>query len=277
MKLNSLKLISNGLFSDEPMGVLVDTRKCVGCKACTISCKLWNDNKRETETFKTETSANTYAVVTETEVVKNGKLEYALVRKQCMHCVEPWCESACPTGAIYKTKDGPVLYDASRCLGCKYCVQSCPYGAPHFDEEEKVIKKCVFCYDRISLGLEPACVGTCITGALEYGVREELVAKAKAAMGEGHATFGVDDGGGTSFIYILQKNIEPKDVGFPELGSATPTDFKLNMLQSTTGIGGATVALSLAGIAAAKYMERRKVVSESMKKGETERKRSGDD
>ena len=93
MKLGSLKLVSRGLYTDEPKGVLVDTRKCIGCKACTISCKLWNDNPRETETFKTKTSASTYTVISETEIEKNDKLEYALVKKQCMHCVEPWCES----------------------------------------------------------------------------------------------------------------------------------------------------------------------------------------
>lgn len=267
MKLNSLRLVSTGLFSDEPVGMLVDTRKCVGCKACTISCKLWNDNQRETETFKTETSANTYAVVTETEVVKNGKLEYALVRKQCMHCVEPWCESVCPTGAIYKTGKGPVLYDSSRCIGCKYCVQSCPYGIPHFDEEEHVLKKCVFCSDRIELGLEPACVGTCITGALEFGPRDELAAKAEEAKEEGYSVYGLTEGGGTSFIYILQKNIEPEDVGFPEVGSSTPSTFKLNMVQSAAGVGGLAIALSAAGVVAAKYTERRKEVAGSAKKG----------
>ena len=263
MKLGSLKLVSRGLYTDEPKGVLVDTRKCIGCKACTISCKLWNDNPRETETFKTKPSASTFTVISETEIEKNGKVEYALIKKQCMHCVEPWCEGVCPTGALYKTSEGAVLYDSSRCIGCKYCIQACPFEIPHFDEEEHKIKKCVFCQDRIELGLEPACVNTCISGALEFGDREALVAKAQETKNDGFNVLGIDDGGGTSWIYILQKNIEPKDVGFPELGSNPPSKFNLNMIQSATGVGGLTAALALAGVAAAKYVELRNQVSES--------------
>ncbi len=265
MKLGSLKLVSRGLYTDEPKGVLVDTRKCVACKACTISCKFWNDNPRDTETHKTKPSASTYTVISETETEKNGKPVYALVKQQCMHCLEPWCVNVCPTGALYKTGDGPVLYDSTLCIGCKYCVQACPYNIPHFDEEAHLIKKCTMCKDRIELGLEPACVNTCITGALQFGSRDKIVEQAQMAENEGFKVFGIDDGGGTSWIYIFQKNIEPKEVGFPELGSNPPSKFNLNMIRSVTGMGGVTVALTLAGIAASKYAERRNSVSESKK------------
>ena len=90
----------------------------------------------------------------------------------CMHCNEPDCLSACPVGAYTKREDGPVIYDPDQCIGCRYCMNACPFGVPHFDYDKGLIEgafidKCTFCPQRIDNGQEPACVATCPTDALE--------------------------------------------------------------------------------------------------------------
>jgi formate dehydrogenase iron-sulfur subunit len=155
----------------------------------------------------------------------DGRVALSFRRKACMHCLEPACVSACPVGALYKTDEGPVLYHENRCIGCRYCMLACPFDVPTFQWDRGVIegpeiKKCNFCIDRLSAGMQPACVHTCPTEALMFGERDELIAAAEARIAE-HPDryvdhiYGKDEAGGTSLLYISPVPFE--ELGLPKL------------------------------------------------------------
>jgi formate dehydrogenase iron-sulfur subunit len=240
-------------------GVVVDIRRCIGCKACQIACKAWNKLPAEkTEisedgeyTNPTNLSAITWKVVHfkevgeyDNEVEGTGGLKWRMMSDNCKHCLEPSCVSVCPSGALWKRSDGPVLYDVDRCIGCGYCTMACPWGVPHFDDEIHAIRKCTMCYDRIDQGLEPACVSVCPTDALKFMTLEEArkaVAEAEAA---GLYTYGLDEVGGTSWLYI--SDIPFSEFGLPEYTSVTQKGYETDLLVKFAGaglfVGGAMLA-----------------------------------
>lgn len=140
-------------------GMLINTKKCVGCYACRMACQM-NNHLEPTESFirYEELEQGTYPHV------------YAeVVPVQCMHCEDAPCQSVCPTHATYTTDSGVVLVDEGKCIGCKYCMAACPYGARIQIEHTGVIEKCRFCWDGQEVGNPPKCVGTCISGARVFG------------------------------------------------------------------------------------------------------------
>ncbi|MDQ7074188.1 MAG: 4Fe-4S dicluster domain-containing protein [Gammaproteobacteria bacterium] len=163
------------------LALVIDLNVCVGCHACVTSCKEWNTagaagpmtdqsayDKDPTGTFFNRVQTYEAGTFPETETIH--------FPKSCLHCEDPPCVPVCPTGASYKRKeDGIVLVDYDKCIGCKYCSWACPYGAREFDEEQKVMKKCTLCVDRIydlSKPEEerlPACVMSCPTSARLFG------------------------------------------------------------------------------------------------------------
>lgn len=149
-------------------GFYFDMTACVGCKTCQIACKDKNDNPigvnfRQVHTF---------------EGGKFPKPWIYFLSVACNHCEEPRCVQNCPTGATTKrAEDGLVVIDQDACIGCQYCVWSCPYGARHFIEEKGVVGKCDGCVQLTAAGGSPACVDACIMRALEFGEIEELKAK----------------------------------------------------------------------------------------------------
>ena len=185
-------------------GMLIDTTKCVGCRSCQVTCKQWNQLPAEHTQLNGDdlglqnpktVSASTYTLITYHEVPDAsapGGLKYVFTKRQCMHCNDPACASACPTTAMHKTKEGPVVYDSSKCIGCRYCVLVCPFGVPTADWNTRSprIHKCDLCYGRLTeptapeqngkaLSPEarkdisaansiPACVKQCPAGALEF-------------------------------------------------------------------------------------------------------------
>ncbi len=198
-----------------PKGVLVDLTRCIGCRACQVGCKAWNDNDGQ----KTATSADftnppainseTYTFVRFIEHGAPGAPAWSFAKTQCMHCVDPACVSACPVSALVKTAAGPVTYDASRCMGCRYCMAACPFGSIGYEWGRRAprVRKCTFCADRIGEALEPACVKTCPTDALVFGTRAELLDEAARRIREGKGKYvdhiyGKDEAGGTSWLYI---------------------------------------------------------------------------
>lgn len=160
-------------------GMLIDTRRCIGCQACTMACAM--ENALPEGQFRT--SAATYAVTT-----SEGQTGLSMVPRLCNHCEEPPCIPVCPVGASFKRKDGVVLVDADRCVGCAYCVQACPYEARFVNHDTGKADKCTFCSHRVEAGLLPACVETCVGGARIFGdlnnPASEISRRMQAAAGK---------------------------------------------------------------------------------------------
>lgn len=199
--------------------ILVTPEACIGCRGCQTACKSWNQlpgiKTTNTGTFQNppDLETSTFNIIRYSEVPseKNG-VRWLFVSRRCMHCEDAGCINICPApGALYKTKEGAVAYDRDKCIACKLCVNACPFEVPRYDAEGKVTK-CHLCFDRISAGMEPACVKTCPTGALKYGDREELISTAKK---EGFGTiYGEKDLDGLGSIYAFKET--PKLYGMKE-------------------------------------------------------------
>jgi formate dehydrogenase iron-sulfur subunit len=210
--------------------VLCDSVKCIGCRACQVACKQWNELPHD----KTKNwgslenpkilNAKSFTKMHFVETEEAGKLQWTFVKIQCMHCDEPACVTACPIKALRKTKEGPVIYDDSKCFGCRYCMVSCPFHTPNYQWDSTLpwVRKCTFCADRQKAGLKPACVTTCPTGALTFGDREELIVEAReriAAAPDKYVDhiYGEKELGGTSWVYLSPIPFEK--LGFEKFGS----------------------------------------------------------
>lgn len=191
--------------------ILTDTTKCIGCRECVLACK--KENKLEPELPHRWNLDDGLSARNWTSIVDRPDEMY--VRKQCRHCLEPACVSACPVGAIEKTGEGPVVYDGGKCMGCRYCMMACPYGIPRYDWDKPVpyIRKCVMCYEtRVSKGRQPACTEACPTKATIFGDRDELIKIAheriKAEPGKyNDKVWGEFEVGGTSVLYISDADL----------------------------------------------------------------------
>jgi formate dehydrogenase iron-sulfur subunit len=204
--------------------ILIDTTRCIGCRACQVACKSWHDLEGKRTTFS-ETWSNPRAMDSKNytrmifrEVARGDRLDWYFVKRQCMHCLDPACESVCPVGALTKLKEGPVVYDDDKCIGCRYCMMACPFQVPKFQWESAVplVRKCDFCADRLAMGLGTACSTTCPTGTILFGERAELLKEAHRRLGAHPEkyypeVYGEKIVGGTSWIYLTP-------VSFEELG-----------------------------------------------------------
>ncbi len=198
--------------------MLIDLSRCVGCGNCQRSCIEANGLEPKAEDMS-KLSSETFTFVEERNL-EGGKVRW--VKRQCMHCLDAACASACPVKALYQTPEGPVAYRPNRCLGCRYCMASCPFGVPRFEWKDGLtpeIRKCMFCYERQKQGEPPACAANCPTGALKVGTRSELLAEAHARIAANPAhyvdhVFGEQEAGGTAMLYI-------SDVSFQMLGFRT--------------------------------------------------------
>jgi formate dehydrogenase iron-sulfur subunit len=198
--------------------LLIDVSRCVGCGACQRACTAAN-GLTPTEAEAATLSAQTFTVP-ERHDLPDGKVRW--VKRQCMHCLSPACASACPVAALHQTEEGPIAYRLERCIGCRYCMVSCPFSVPAFEWKDGMtpeIRKCMFCIGRQRQGQLPACATVCPSGALKFGMRDDLLREAHARIAAQPAhyvnhVFGEREAGGTAMLYI-------SDVPFEQLGFRT--------------------------------------------------------
>src|ERR1700688_4178036 len=210
----------------EPQGCkLIDTTTCIGCKACEVACMEWNDLPFGETTFD-----NTYQTMPETRwnywnlilfnehEREDGSLMLLMRKDQCMHCADPGCLEACPAdAAIVQYANGIVDFQEANCIGCGYCITGCPFNIPKFSPTARKVFKCTLCNDRVSVGLEPACIKACPTGCLHFGTKPEMKALAETRAEQPPAVSGFADAGvydppgvgGPHEIYVLHDAKNP--------------------------------------------------------------------
>ena len=230
---------------EEHKSLLYDATLCIGCKSCENACQAYNRLPDETAD---ELTGNKFTVI-KRYTSEDGSLS-SYRKYQCMHCAEPGCASACPVGALHKLEDGPVVYDSYKCIGCRYCMQACPFGIPRYDWSlaYPLIRKCELCNQR---QMGPACAEVCPKQALLYGKRGELleIAKGRIAANPGKyfedRVYGEFEGGGTSVLILSSVDFEK--IGLPSLDARTipdRTQWALNIVPLIFfGVGGTMAAV----------------------------------
>ncbi len=228
---------------------LFDATRCIDCRACMVACSVENNIPMD----KTRIWVAGVGVTGEFPTLQRSTMV-----AHCMHCVHPDCMSACPVGAYSKAADGPVSYNPDLCIGCRYCMNACAFGVPHFDYDKGIvdgafIDKCTFCPQRIYNGDEPACVATCPTDALEYGEREELLKKAheRIAAHPGKYidhVYGEFEKGGTS--YLVLSHVPFRDLGLPEMDEHPINETTEAIMEGTIpfAVAWAGVLTAVAGV-----------------------------
>jgi formate dehydrogenase iron-sulfur subunit len=218
---------------------LIDVSKCIGCKACQVACSEWNDIRDVVGTNvgvydnPADLSADSWTVMrfTEYEDKEQNHLEWLIRKDGCMHCADPGCLKACPSpGAIVQYSNGIVDFVEEHCIGCGSCVTGCPFDVPRISKKDNKAYKCTLCSDRVSVGLEPACVKTCPTGAITFGSKEDMLEHAAERVVDlkerGYAGAGVYDPagvGGTHVMYVLKHADKPGIyAGLPANPSISP-------------------------------------------------------
>ena len=218
----------------EAMGFFTDTTVCIGCKACEVACKNWNQLPAR-DGGQPEMSGQSYdntlrlsgdtwrhvKFVEQFDSPYNGR--WLMLSDVCKHCVQAGCLEVCPTGAIIRTEFDTVVIQSDVCNGCRACIGACPFGVIDINEVSGTAQKCTLCYDRMSVGLEPACSKACPTDSIQFGPIEELRNRANVrveqlkAAGESRARlYGADPegplGGLNAFFLLVD---EPEVYGLP--------------------------------------------------------------
>jgi len=223
----------------EPVGFFTDTSICIGCKACEVACKEWNqlpgDAPKFLDSFDNtgKLDAENYRHVKFIDLVPDAPMvigngsAWLLMSDICKHCTHASCMEVCPTDAIIKTEYNTVYIQQDVCNGCRDCISACPYGAIGFNEKSGTVGKCTMCYDRLQADLTPACAKACPTQSIQYGTLSELHQKADArlatlkAQGYDQAQlYGRDDsiyGGLGAFFLLMNK---PEVYGLPNAANA---------------------------------------------------------
>ncbi len=224
----------------EFIGVLVDTTRCIGCRSCEVACSEEHDlyvpdvkNDSALDHIR-DTSDKQWTVVNSYETEKGE----VFVKRQCLHCWQPACTAACLTKAMNKTKEGPVTWDGDKCMGCRFCMVSCPFDIPkvEYHEWNPKIQKCNMCYERLQKGMKPACVEACPTDALMFGSKRELMEVARHRVYNHpdkyvHKIYGEHEVGGTGWLYLSAVPFE--QIGFrTDLGTTPYPEFTKEFLFS---------------------------------------------
>jgi formate dehydrogenase iron-sulfur subunit len=254
------------------VGFLTDASLCIGCKACEVACKQWNELPADDlsgrlsghsydNTLDLGATTWRHVAFVEREAPATGPA-WLMLSDVCKHCVHAGCMEACPTGAIIRTEFDTVYIQPDICNGCGYCVPACPFGVPQIDHEAHISRKCTLCYDRLRDGLEPACAKACPTDSIRFGPVAELMADAAArvetlrerGVAEAQiygdlASGGTNGIGGLNAIFVL--TAAPETFNLPT-APALPADRALPAYLSAL-----TVAAGLLGAAALAFGRRR--------------------
>jgi formate dehydrogenase iron-sulfur subunit len=268
------------------MGFFTDTTVCIGCKACEVACKQWNDLPSDGGEFRKggsydntgHLSANTWRHVRfverqgEPDLVQwaeERSLDWDLRDMQswvfmsdvCKHCTHAGCMDACPTGALIRSEFGTVVLQPDICNGCGYCVPACPFGVVARDHEDGRAAKCTLCYDRLEDGLEPACAKACPTDSIQFGPHEELLEIAERRVAALHERgfdsaylygAGEDLAGGLGSVFLLTQ--APERYGLP---AHADSPIQAHVIPATVAAFGAGL-LAAAGVAAAFVLGRKR-------------------
>ena len=207
----------SGLRTVPTVSKYIDTTTCIGCKACEVACQEWNDLRplatQQVGTYQTlpTLDAGYWNLIRFNERDFDGGIVWLMRKDQCMHCDEPGCLAACPApGAIVQYENGIVDVNPDQCIGCRYCETGCPFDVPRFSRTTGKMAKCTLCIDRVSVGLEPACIKSCPTGCLHFGTKADMLELARGRVGQLKANglqhaMAYDPAGvnGTSVITVL--------------------------------------------------------------------------
>ncbi|MDR3392965.1 MAG: formate dehydrogenase subunit beta [Sulfuriferula sp.] len=229
---------SPGVRQTTEVAKLIDVSKCIGCKACQSACMEWNDIRDEIGSNAgiydnpRDLSADSWTVMRFSEVeVEKDKLEWLIRKDGCMHCADPGCLKACPApGAIIQYSNGIVDFHEENCIGCGYCIAGCPFNVPRISKKDNKAYKCTLCSDRVGVGMEPACIKSCPTGALVFGTKEDMIQHAEERIVDlkerGFSNAGLYDPqgvGGTHVMYVLHHADQPELYhGLPKDPSISP-------------------------------------------------------
>jgi formate dehydrogenase iron-sulfur subunit len=220
-------------------GFFTDTSVCIGCKACEVACKAWNELPGHEPAFgdgydnTVQLDAQNWRHVQFIDNVPDatagpgqGKA-WLMMSDVCKHCKEASCLEVCPTNAIIRTEFDTVFIQPDVCNGCRDCIAACPYGVIEMDEKTKVAQKCTLCYDRLQGGLEPACAKACPTQSIQFGpvieLRERAQQRLQALHSQGIAEaqlYGADETvyGGLNAFFLLMD--EPEKYQLPNAANA---------------------------------------------------------
>ncbi len=251
---------------DDAVGMLFDATRCIGCKTCVVAC-------REANGLPPDTS-NSEGALHDAPIDLNGQTKNIIklfqddagresfVKRQCMHCVDPACASACMIGALQKREHGIVTWDADRCIGCRYCQVACPFNVPKFEWESVTPKivKCEMCNHLIAEGKQPACCEVCPRDAVIYGKYEELLEDARQRLKDHPGRYidhiyGEHEAGGTQVLYLSHVPFE--QLGLPKLGDVA-IGHRTRSLQHGIYQGFIAPIVLYAGAAAIMWRNRKK-------------------
>jgi formate dehydrogenase iron-sulfur subunit len=207
----------------------IDTTTCIGCKACEVACQEWNDLKpvptQQTGTYQTmpELHAQLWNLIRFKEQETDQGFAWLMRKDQCMHCEDPGCLAACPApGAIVQYENGIVDVNPAACIGCGYCLTGCPFNVPKFQTTGGKMAKCTLCVDRVGVGLQPACIKACPTGCLQFGTKDDMVARGQSRVEQLKAggfvnalLYDPPGVGGTGVVTVLAHGDHPEWYGLP--------------------------------------------------------------
>jgi formate dehydrogenase iron-sulfur subunit len=212
-----------------PVAKLIDVSRCIGCKACQSACMEWNDLRDVVgiqEGFYTsprDLSDQSWTLMRFNEQEVDGVLNWLILKDGCLHCEDPGCLKACPApGAVVQYANGIVDFHQEACIGCGYCIAGCPFNIPRLSAKDSKVYKCTLCSDRVTVGLEPACVKSCPTQALSFGSKEAMLFQAEHRLEDLHergfakaSVYDPSGVGGTHVVFVLPHGDRPEAYGLP--------------------------------------------------------------